>query len=163
MYRMGWKGKGSLLAKISSLFSLNGFVLALLTCGSACVRYDASAQSPKTHVTWSNYEGTPDAAQFSALDQINRSNVTRLQIAWKYSTGDGNKYLFNPIVVDGVMYVLAKQRSIVAQRAVDPQDRSGKQTRHVPRDQLLGEYRPVGSALAILRKQLLTGDRCADG
>ena len=114
MYRMGWKGKGSLLAKISSLFSLNGFVLALLTCGSACVRYDASAQSPKTHVTWSNYEGTPDAAQFSALDQINRSNVSRLQIAWKYSTGDGNKYLFNPIVVDGVMYVLAKQRSIVA-------------------------------------------------
>ena len=114
MYRMGWKGKGSLLAKISSLFSLNGFVLALLTCGSACVGYDASAQSAKTHVTWSDYEGTPDAAQFSALDQINRSNVTRLQIAWKYSIGDGNKYLFNPIVVDGVMYVLAKQNSIVA-------------------------------------------------
>ncbi len=65
-------------------------------------------------MTWSNYGGAPDAAQFSALDQINRSNVRRLQIAWKYPTGDGNKYLFNPIVVDGVMYVLAKQNSIVA-------------------------------------------------
>jgi quinoprotein glucose dehydrogenase len=85
-----------------------------LTCAPACVRYDASAQTPKTHITWSNYEGAPDSAQFSALDQINRSNVSRLQIAWKYPTGDGNKYLFNPIVVDGVMYVLAKQNSIVA-------------------------------------------------
>ena len=35
-------------------------------------------------------------------------------MAWKYPTADGNKYLFNPIVVDGVMYVLAKQNSIVA-------------------------------------------------
>jgi quinoprotein glucose dehydrogenase len=105
-----------LLAKISSLFSLNGFVVALLTCGSACLPYHASAQSSvaKTHTTWSDYEGTPDSAQFSALDQINRSNVSRLQVAWKYPTGDGNKYLFNPIVVEDVMYVLAKQNSIVA-------------------------------------------------
>jgi quinoprotein glucose dehydrogenase len=65
-------------------------------------------------MTWSNYGGAPDAAQFSSLDQINRSNVSRLRIAWKYPTGDGNKYLFNPIVVDDVMYVLAKQKSIVA-------------------------------------------------
>jgi quinoprotein glucose dehydrogenase len=40
--------------------------------------------------------------------------VSRLRVAWKYDTADGNKYLFNPIVVDGVMYVLAKHNSIVA-------------------------------------------------
>jgi quinoprotein glucose dehydrogenase len=83
---------------------------------AACFLFSAPAHSQKLNAqrTWSNYEGTPDAAQYSALNQINRSNVGRLQIAWKYPTGDGNKYLFNPIVIDGVMYVLAKQNSIVA-------------------------------------------------
>ncbi len=87
--------------------------MAVLAFAAATLSCDASAQS-QAHRTWSNYEGAPDAAQYSALDQINRSNVRRLQIAWKYPTGDGNKYLFNPIVVDGVMYVLAQQNSIVA-------------------------------------------------
>ena len=66
------------------------------------------------HSTWSAYAGNADGAQYSALTQINRSNVNDLRVAWNYSTGDGNKYLFNPIVVDRTMYVLARNNSIVA-------------------------------------------------
>ena len=55
-----------------------------------------------------------DSAQYSALKQINRSNVARLKVAWTYPTGDHKQYFFNPIVVDGLMYVLAKNNSIVA-------------------------------------------------
>lgn len=66
------------------------------------------------YMGWSDYAGTPDSAQYSALTQINRSNVTRLQVAWTYPTGDNNKYFFSPLVVDGVMYVMAKGNSIVA-------------------------------------------------
>jgi quinoprotein glucose dehydrogenase len=66
------------------------------------------------HATWSDYGGSADSSQYSSLDQINRGNVSRLKVAWKFPTGDGNKYLFNPIVVDGVMYVLARQNSIAA-------------------------------------------------
>jgi glucose dehydrogenase len=68
----------------------------------------------QTHKTWSDYGGDPDSAQYSALEQINRSNVARLEVAWTYPTGDNNKYFFNPLVVDNVMYVLAKNNSIVA-------------------------------------------------
>jgi len=68
----------------------------------------------RNHSTWSDYAGASDSAQYSALDQINRSTVGRLRVAWSYSTGDGNKYLFNPIVVDRTMYVLAHNHSIVA-------------------------------------------------
>ena len=39
---------------------------------------------------------------------------SRLEVAWTYPTGDGRKYSFNPIVVDGVLFVLAKNNSIVA-------------------------------------------------
>jgi quinoprotein glucose dehydrogenase len=76
----------------------------------------ASAQDmgAGTHTTWSTYGGSPDGAQYSALRQINRSNVKELQVAWTYRTGDGRKYAFNPLVVDGTMYVLAKDNSIVA-------------------------------------------------
>lgn len=66
------------------------------------------------HSTWSDYAGAPDGAQYSALDQINRSNVSQLRPAWTYPTADGNKYLFNPLVVDKTMYVLARNNSIVA-------------------------------------------------
>ena len=74
----------------------------------------ASSLFAQTHTTWSDYSGASDSSQYSALDQINRSNVAKLQVAWTFPTGDNNKYFFNPIVVDNVMYVLAKNNSIVA-------------------------------------------------
>ncbi len=66
------------------------------------------------HSKWSDYGGASDAAQYSSLTQINRTNVARLKKAWSYSTGDRNKYAFNPLIVDNVMYVMAKNLSIVA-------------------------------------------------
>jgi glucose dehydrogenase len=82
-------------------------VTALLA--GACFR--ARSQD---HTTWREYGGGADSAQYSALKQINRSNVSRLEIAWTFPTGDGLKYLFNPIIVHGLIYVLAKKNSIVA-------------------------------------------------
>jgi quinoprotein glucose dehydrogenase len=82
--------------------------VALLYCSIS------QAQSPKPHTTWSDYEDGADASQYSALNQINRANVNKLQVAWSYPIGDGNLYLFNPVVVDGVMYVMGKNSSIVA-------------------------------------------------
>jgi quinoprotein glucose dehydrogenase len=69
------------------------------------------------HTQWRDYGGSADGAQYSALHQINRSNVSQLKVAWTYATGDGNKYVFNPLVIDGTMYVLAKNNSIVALNA----------------------------------------------
>jgi len=66
------------------------------------------------HNNWSDYLGGPDSAQFSALKQINKSNVNQLQVAWTYPTGDKNSYSFNPLIVDGAMYVLAKNNALVA-------------------------------------------------
>jgi glucose dehydrogenase len=61
---------------------------------------------------WDQYLGGADSSQYSSLAEIDKANVGRLAVAWTYPTGEN--YLFNPIVVDGVMYVLAKGRSIVA-------------------------------------------------
>ncbi len=68
----------------------------------------------QNHATWSDYGGASDSAQYSALKQIDRSNVSNLKIAWSYATGDNNRYSFSPLIVDGTMYVLAKSNSYVA-------------------------------------------------
>jgi len=68
----------------------------------------------QNHKQWSNYGGGPDSSHYVALDQINKSNVSQLQVAWVYPTGDNQSYLFNPIIVDGTMYVLARNSSLVA-------------------------------------------------
>ena len=99
----------------------NPWALTLLGCMCLGLIFQASAQdhagkadTAEAHTSWRNYGGSPDGAQYSALRQINRSNVKELQVAWTYRTGDDRKYAFNPIVVDRTMYVLAKNNSIVA-------------------------------------------------
>src|SRR5258708_7260539 len=61
-----------------------------------------------------DYGGGLDSSHYVALTQINKSNVSQLQIAWIYPTGDDRSYLFNPIIVDNIMYVLARNSSLVA-------------------------------------------------
>src|SRR5580693_833559 len=68
----------------------------------------------QNHQTWRDYGGASDSAQYSALAQIDRSNVSKLDVAWSFPTGDNAVYSFNPIVIDGIIYVLAKNNSVVA-------------------------------------------------
>lgn len=74
--------------------------------------YTLTAADP--HAAWRDYGGAADASQYSSLKQINTTNVHRLTKAWSFSTGDANKYFFNPLVVDSMMFVLAKNNSLVA-------------------------------------------------
>jgi len=92
---------------MNRLVSVAAWVAAMVTTATA-----------QDHGKWLDYGGATDSAQYSSLKQINRSNVGKLQVAWKYPTGDNNKYSFNPVVVDSVVYALAKNNSIVALDAV---------------------------------------------
>lgn len=73
----------------------------------------SAAQENGQNVNWSDFAGGADDSLYSPLRQINRSNVDKLQVAWSYPTQDGG-YSFNPLVIDGVMYVAAKNHSLVA-------------------------------------------------
>ena len=78
--------------------------MLLLVCGLSA----RTAERPFT--IWSQYLGGADSSQYSSLKQINKSNVTKLDVAWTYPTGPG-PFVFDPIVVDGVVYVLAQNNS----------------------------------------------------
>ena len=52
---------------------------------------------------------------YSALAQINKSNVTQLRRAWFYAVpGEPDQIVFNPLIVDNVMYVAGVRNVIVA-------------------------------------------------
>jgi quinoprotein glucose dehydrogenase len=89
-------------------------VLALVILICAFAADGCSRTRSGAYEGWRDYGGTADSSQYSALIQINRANVNKLQVAWTYSTGDSKRYSFNPVVVDGLMYVLAKDNSLVA-------------------------------------------------
>ena len=84
---------------------------------SGCGIGESPQVADPQHTTWQNYGGGPDQSKFVALDQITKENIGQLKVAWFYPTSDDNTYTFNPIVVDDVMYVLAKNNSLVALKA----------------------------------------------
>ncbi len=89
-------------------------VVLLASLGAAAT---APAQNrreqERPYTTWRTYGGGGHSSQYSALDQINKSNVAQLEVAWTFPVGE-RSFVFNPIVVDNVMYVLARDNEIVA-------------------------------------------------
>jgi glucose dehydrogenase len=67
--------------------------------------------------TWKDYGGGPSSSQYTALTQINKSNVANLKVAWSYKIGENKRYSFNPVIVDNTMYVMGAGNSIVALNA----------------------------------------------
>ena len=72
----------------------------------------------ETYRTWQRSHGDNGGTRFSALDQINRQNVTNLQIAWIYQSKDkSNNIQCNPIIANGVMFAPTPGECIVAVNA----------------------------------------------
>ena len=70
---------------------------------------------------WRYYGGDPGAMRYSPLDQINRSNVHNLRVAWTYHTGDKRDrpqttMECTPVAAEGVLYITTAQLSV---RALD--------------------------------------------
>jgi quinoprotein glucose dehydrogenase len=85
-------------------------VTAIFVCAAVL-----SAAEP--YREWSVYGGGPDSIRYSALDQVNRGNVARLEVAWTYDTGDAfhdSEMECNPIVVNGLLYATTPKLRLIA-------------------------------------------------
>ncbi|MDA1073355.1 MAG: PQQ-binding-like beta-propeller repeat protein [Proteobacteria bacterium] len=56
--------------------------------------------------TWQSYAGSADTSQYSSLTGINVENVTGLEVAWTFPSGEA-AHRSTPIVIDDVMFVVA--------------------------------------------------------
>jgi quinoprotein glucose dehydrogenase len=71
---------------------------------------------PHPYRDWKVYGGAENI-RYSKLDQINRDNVARLQVAWTFDTGDtfpGSEMQCNPIVVDGLLFATTPKLRVIA-------------------------------------------------
>jgi quinoprotein glucose dehydrogenase len=63
---------------------------------------------------WAVYLGDDARTHYSALDQIDKSNVSRLKVAWVYDTGESGEFQDNPLIVNGVLYAATASRKVIA-------------------------------------------------
>src|SRR5678816_4690651 len=84
-------------------------IAALLAAGAVAIA-TSLAQSPNGK-WWPGYGNGADTSRYFASRQINKSNVSRLQVAWNYPYGDTS---FGPVVVRGVIYGRGRNGSLVA-------------------------------------------------
>jgi quinoprotein glucose dehydrogenase len=96
---------------------------------------------------WASYGRDPGGQRYSPLKEINRSNISRLKIAWTFRTGDAYQpkhskptaFETTPLYVDGTLYVGTPLGRVIA---LDPL--SGKQKwafhSHIDKDLGFGDY-----------------------
>ena len=107
--------RGARLAAASLL------ALSLAACASTGGSATSAGAAPARiaaptpdYATWDASGSGADSSQYSSLDQINRSNVAQLEVAWTYDIGDGQPPRFNPTIGGGRMYVITGSGQIAA-------------------------------------------------
>jgi quinoprotein glucose dehydrogenase len=93
------------MRRVGGIVSLTGIVvaIALATLAGQGRQGGGGRATAKPYTTWQSYAGGAHSSQYSALDLINKKNVAKLQVAWTYPIT--NNSIFNPVIVDNVMYV----------------------------------------------------------
>src|SRR5262249_88566 len=66
---------------------------------------------------WTAYGGGSEQIRYSSLQQINRTNVKQLEVAWTYDTGETGGLQTQPVVVDGILYAYTPTHRTFALRA----------------------------------------------
>jgi len=90
---------------------------ALLLFSQARVTTEAAGarQRPESQTEWPGYGGGPEGIRYSSLTQINRSNVSQLQVAWTFDSGEGpGGTQMQPLVAGGVLFALTPHHNLVA-------------------------------------------------
>jgi len=95
-------------------------VRAVSLVSLALIAAEAPAQET---ADWPAYGGDEFGQRYSALDQVNRENVERLEVAWSFRTGElgegfarAEKLAFEatPILAEGVLYLSTPTNIVIA-------------------------------------------------
>ncbi|HET8698494.1 MAG TPA: pyrroloquinoline quinone-dependent dehydrogenase [Gammaproteobacteria bacterium] len=115
---------------------IRALALGAVVCTAACSKApnDTTAAAPSAapppaataasaapaEVDWPHYGGNLGGQRYSPLDQINRGNVAKLEIAWRFHTGNfgprpESRNETTPLMIDGVLYTtVGTTRNVVA-------------------------------------------------
>lgn len=86
----------------------------------------ASCHFSSDKTEWRVYGGNKGATHYSTLTEIDSSNVSQLEVAWEYHTGDAEnktQIQVNPIIVEGVLYGVSPKLKLFAIDAATGKER----------------------------------------
>jgi alcohol dehydrogenase (cytochrome c) len=93
-------------------------LIALLAAGALAaagqVTYERLLNAEREPGNWLTYSGNYSGHRYSPLDEINRGNVTNLEMKWAYQMRSLHKLETTPIVVDGIMYATQPPNDVIA-------------------------------------------------
>src|SRR5580765_7640638 len=100
--------------KASLLATLFVIAASAASTASAQVTSDRLANASREPQQWLTYSGSYDGTRYTALDQINRTNVDGLALQWVFQTGVRGQHETTPLVIDGIMYMTTPQNHAFA-------------------------------------------------
>jgi quinoprotein glucose dehydrogenase len=83
-------------------------------CAGAIAILSETASSQTRTVDWPVYGGQPAGDHYSPLKQINRGNVAKLRVAWKFDTGERGSLQTSPVIVGHVLYAYTPTQKVIA-------------------------------------------------
>jgi quinoprotein glucose dehydrogenase len=92
----------------------SAIAMAAVLCALGCAPVGHGQDAEQAATDWKMIGGTPGNSHYSALKQINRSNVRELRQAWAFDTGQAGGLETTPIVVDGVLYAFTPAQQVIA-------------------------------------------------
>lgn len=109
---------------LAKRYALTAILLSAMIYTGCKVYPTLVAQKPADiNRTWSKYKADNEGTAYSALEQVNLSNVAELQVAWTHRFSDapqgsrGGTSESNPIIIDGVMYTMSARHRVYALNA----------------------------------------------
>jgi len=88
------------------------FIICITMLAASC-----TSTIEKNYNSWGAYGGNKENNHYSSLTQIDTGNVTQLQVAWTYHTGDSDSMTqiqVNPIVIDNALYGVSPKLKLFA-------------------------------------------------
>ena len=88
-------------------------------CGLVFVVAGLGQKATRPQSDWPIIGGTPGNSHYSNLGQINRTNVSKLEVAWQFETGEPGGLETTPLIVDGVLFAVTPTQQVIALGGAD--------------------------------------------
>src|SRR6202046_4774546 len=97
------------------LLLVGGVVVALSPGNRGAIFAEVSAKNhPASRTDWPVYGGQSADDRYSALHQIDRTNVHKLKVAWTFDTKEPGGLQTNPLIVGRVLFGFTPTQKVIA-------------------------------------------------
>src|SRR5262245_5675163 len=90
------------------------FLLITASTVQAQILYERIRHADREPGNWLTYSGNYASHHYSQLKQIDRTNVSRLKVAWMYQVRGRQHFETTPLVFGGVMYITDPPSDVTA-------------------------------------------------